>query len=82
MFLFCFFIIQEGNANNLMGNVFIVLLEHGNLLFSHLYMYMKNCLDLVSDVSLLELSDTNSKLLKELSDKAPGTFHHSYKWQT
>lgn len=32
---------------------------------------------LVSDVSLLELSDTNSKLLKELSDKAPGTFHHS-----
>merc|ERR1711991_959947 len=32
---------------------------------------------LVSDVSLLELSDTNSILLKELSEKAPGTFHHS-----
>ncbi|MGB5429552.1 HDIG domain-containing metalloprotein, partial [Eudoraea sp.] len=32
---------------------------------------------MVSDVSLLELSDTNSKLLKELSNKAPGTFHHS-----
>jgi hypothetical protein len=32
---------------------------------------------LVSDVSLLELSDTNSKLLKELSNTAPGTFHHS-----
>lgn len=32
---------------------------------------------LVSDVSLLELSDTNSKLLKQLSNKAPGTFHHS-----
>ena len=32
---------------------------------------------LVSDVSLLELSDTNSNLLKELSNKAPGTFHHS-----
>jgi hypothetical protein len=31
----------------------------------------------VSDVSLLELSDTNTKLLKELSNKAPGTFHHS-----
>ncbi len=26
---------------------------------------------------MLELSDTNSPLLKELSDKAPGTFHHS-----
>ncbi|WP_124980764.1 HD family phosphohydrolase [Nonlabens xiamenensis] len=32
---------------------------------------------IVSDVSLLELSDTNSRLLKELSNKAPGTFHHS-----
>ena len=32
---------------------------------------------LVSDVSLLELSDTNTKLLKELSNRAPGTFHHS-----
>tara|TARA_A100001011_G_C14322291_1_gene851401 strand:+ start:17287 stop:19332 length:2046 start_codon:yes stop_codon:yes gene_type:complete len=32
---------------------------------------------LVSDVSLLEMTDTNSILLKELSDKAPGTFHHS-----
>lgn len=32
---------------------------------------------LISDYSLLELSDTNSPLLKELADKAPGTFHHS-----
>ena len=32
---------------------------------------------MVSDMSLLELSDTNSSLLKELSEKAPGTFHHS-----
>ena len=32
---------------------------------------------LVSDVSLLELSDTNSKLLKDLSNRAPGSFHHS-----
>ena len=32
---------------------------------------------MVSDVSLLELSDTNSTLLKMLSEKAPGTFHHS-----
>ena len=41
-----------------------------------IYMFEK-VFGLVSDVSLLELSDTNSKLLKELSDKAPGTFHHS-----
>jgi len=31
----------------------------------------------VSDVSLMELSDTNSKLLRKLNLKAPGTFQHS-----
>jgi len=41
-----------------------------------IYAYEK-LFGLVSDVSLLELSDTNSKLLKELENKAPGTFHHS-----
>jgi len=41
-----------------------------------IYVYEK-LFGLVSDVSLLELSDTNTKLLKELSNKAPGTFHHS-----
>ncbi len=32
---------------------------------------------LVSDVSLLELSDTNSPLLRKLANEAPGTFQHS-----
>lgn len=41
-----------------------------------IYLYEK-IFGLVSDVSLLELSDTNSNLLRELSNKAPGTFHHS-----
>ena len=41
-----------------------------------IYLYEK-IFKLVSDVSLLELSDTNSKLLRQLSDKAPGSFHHS-----
>ena len=41
-----------------------------------IYIY-ERIFGLVSDVSLLELSDTNSILLKKLSDKAPGTFNHS-----
>jgi putative nucleotidyltransferase with HDIG domain len=41
-----------------------------------IYIYEK-MFGLVSDVSLLELSDTNSKLLKRLANEAPGTFHHS-----
>lgn len=31
----------------------------------------------ISEVSLLELSDTNRKLLRELASRAPGTFQHS-----
>ena len=41
-----------------------------------IYLYEK-VFGLVSDVSLLELSDTNSAVFRELSNKAPGTFHHS-----
>lgn len=33
--------------------------------------------DVTTDVKLLELSDLNHPLLKQLSVKAPGTFHHS-----
>lgn len=33
--------------------------------------------DITTDVTLLELSDLNHPLLKDLSIKAPGTFHHS-----
>ncbi|MEA3496750.1 MAG: HDIG domain-containing protein [Bacteroidota bacterium] len=32
---------------------------------------------LLSDITLVELSDLNKKLLRELSKKAPGTFQHS-----
>ena len=33
--------------------------------------------NLVSNTRLVELSDTSNKLLRELADKAPGTFQHS-----
>ncbi len=32
---------------------------------------------LFSELTLIELSDTNSRVLRELAVKAPGTFHHS-----
>jgi putative nucleotidyltransferase with HDIG domain len=41
-----------------------------------IYVYEK-CFGMVSDISLLELTDTNSPLLRLLSQKAPGTFQHS-----
>lgn len=38
---------------------------------------LENVFRLITDVTLLELSDLNHPLLKELSLKAPGTYHHS-----
>lgn len=76
---FAFHTIHEGNLDNISWILFGVFVLNGLLtLFAQplIYIYEK-VFGLVSDVSLLELSDTNSKLLKELSDKAPGTFHHS-----
>lgn len=74
-----FHIIHEGNLENIVWVTLGLFLLNGMItLFVQplIYIYEK-LFGLVSDVSLLELSDTNSKLLKELSNKAPGTFHHS-----
>ncbi|MGB5665937.1 MAG: HDIG domain-containing metalloprotein [Maribacter sp.] len=74
-----FHIIHEGNFDNIIWLTLGLFLLNGMItLFVQplIYVYEK-IFGLVSDVSLLELSDTNSKLLKELSNKAPGTFNHS-----
>ncbi len=74
-----FHIIHEGNLDNIAWFTLGLFLLNGMItLFVQplIYIYEK-IFGLVSDVSLLELSDTNSRLLKELSNKAPGTFHHS-----
>lgn len=74
-----FSIIQEGSLEGIEWEYFGYFFLNGMVtLFAHplIYGYEKT-FGLVSDVSLLELSDTNSKLLKELSIQAPGTFHHS-----
>ncbi|MCB0821009.1 MAG: HDIG domain-containing protein, partial [Bacteroidetes bacterium] len=47
-------------------------------LFSYpLIYFIEKLFGFTSDVSLLELSDTNNPLLKELAFRAPGTFQHS-----
>ena len=76
---FAFHVIHEGHLKDIEWFTFGIFLLNGMItLFAQplIYLYEK-IFGLVSDVSLLELSDTNSKLLKELSNKAPGTFHHS-----
>lgn len=47
-------------------------------LFTYPLIYLfEKIFGFVSDVTLMELSDTNNPLLRELSNKAPGTFQHS-----
>ncbi len=47
-------------------------------LFSYpLIFIFERVFGMVTDVSLIELSDTHSRLLRDLSLKAPGTFQHS-----
>ncbi len=74
-----FHTIHEGDLSDIEWYILGLFLLNGMItLFVQplIYIYEK-VFGLVSDVSLLELSDTNSKLLKELSNKAPGTFNHS-----
>ena len=71
--------IQEGSLLKLNLTPIALFMLNGLLMLfvqPLIYIY-ERIFGLVSDVSLLELSDTNSILLKELSDKAPGTFNHS-----
>ncbi len=76
---FAFSIIKEGNASQINWDYFMLFAANGLLSFLSLiliYIYEK-VFGLVSDVTLLELSNTNTKLLRELNEKAPGTFQHS-----
>jgi cyclic-di-AMP phosphodiesterase PgpH len=76
---FAFFVIHEGQITSLKWETFTLFILCGlaTLFVQPLIYIYEKIFGLVSDVSLLELSDTNTKLLKELSNRAPGTFHHS-----
>ena len=81
-YVFCyisFHMIYEGNLSTVsLDNLGFLLINGLGILFVHPLVYIfEKIFGLVSDLSLLELSDTNSKLLRTLSEKAPGTFHHS-----
>ena len=76
---FAFFVIHEGSVERIHWNTFLLFFLGGvaTLFVQPLIYAYEKLFGLVSDVSLLELSDTNTTLLKELSNVSPGTFHHS-----
>ena len=76
---FSFYIIRNGSLTDINYTFFGLFFINGllTLFVQPLIYFYEKVFNLVSDVSLLELSDTNSGVFKELSNKAPGTFHHS-----
>ena len=74
-----FSLLREGNFNKIswtrialisVGSIFVLISYPLIYLFERIFGYLSN-------ISLLEMSDLNHPLLKELSEKAPGTFQHS-----
>ncbi|MBW7888094.1 MAG: HDIG domain-containing protein [Bacteroidetes bacterium] len=55
----------------LLNAVISPILTYGLLIF------LEKGFSITTDLTLLELADLNHPLMKELSHKAPGTFHHS-----
>ena len=76
---FALSLIKEGNINTIhwtdlqwyVANAILLL-----LVYPLLYIFEK-LFTFVSDITLIELSNTNLPLLRKLSEEAPGTFQHS-----
>jgi len=62
-----------------LGNeIFFIAINAIFILFTYpLILLFEKTFNVTTDFTLLELSDTNLPLLKDLMTKAPGTFHHS-----
>ncbi len=60
-----------------MGVLWFVVSAFLMLAFYQLVYIFERLFGFVSDITLLELSDTNQPLLLQLAEKAPGTFQHS-----
>lgn len=72
-------LIQDANLQQLDINRFIYFAANATmiLLAFPIVFVLEKIFGLVSEMSLMEYSNTNSKILRELSIKAPGTFQHS-----
>ncbi len=75
-----FSITHEGNLANINKlNIYLFVtngLLTASLIIPMIFIFEKS-FGLTSDETLREFSDTNHKLLRELNEKAPGTFQHS-----
>ena len=76
---FAFDLIQEDDLTKLNTRMYIYFAINGILLlFAYpLLFILEKTFGFTSNVTLVELSNINNKLLREMSEVAPGTFQHS-----
>ena len=74
-----FFVMEKGTINGISKYVFFYFVINAILLsFSNLLIYMlEKLFGFTSSLTLVELTDLNQPLLRQLSDLCPGTFQHS-----
>ncbi|MDR1381799.1 MAG: HDIG domain-containing protein [Tannerella sp.] len=79
VFYLSLIIYQEGDFSKINWEMFLYFGINSVLLsFSYLFIYvLEKIFGYLSPFTLVELSNLNSTLLKELSEKAPGTFQHT-----
>lgn len=72
-------VVIEGDFNKIDWNTFgeLIISAFLTLLAYPVIYVFEKTFGFVSHVTLLELADTNNKILRKLSRKAPGTFQHS-----
>ena len=76
---FAFELIHEDDGTKLNTRMYIYFMINGILLlFAYpLLFLLEKIFGFTSDVTLVELSNINNSLLREMSEVAPGTFQHS-----
>jgi hypothetical protein len=73
------YLIRRGEISNLDPSEYYYLLICGVVVFcSYPLLYViEKAFGFVTDITLVELSNTNKELLRRMSEEAPGTFNHS-----
>jgi putative nucleotidyltransferase with HDIG domain len=72
-------LIQEGNLRSInIQQVYQMAGNAGLILFAYPIIYLlERIFNFITDVTLIELGNSNQRLLRELARSAPGTFQHS-----
>ena len=72
-------LMQEGSLSQIQWKMYVSFIINAVLLFSsYLLIYLFEWIfGYISDVTLVELANINSKLLREFSESCPGSFQHS-----